>query len=169
MPVIWPKAFTNDLALTTSTLSVHLSSLPLFALLFALHFHKIGLFSNLMWIMHFFMVLFQKMSTWINHLDLFIQISRIMSANYRRLCMDSNKLLVQGIMSWKILSSLLVSLMLDQTPSYLFMLMMASLLICLFMWIILFSLVITTFFFFFLSNGYLQGFPLKILWYFITS
>ena len=68
MPVLWPKAFTNDMALTTSTLSVHLSSLPLFTLFFALHFHKIGLFSNLMWIMHFFMVLFQKMSTWINHL-----------------------------------------------------------------------------------------------------
>ncbi|KAL6321722.1 hypothetical protein AAG906_031234 [Vitis piasezkii] len=51
MPILWPKAFTNDLALTTLTLLVQLSSLPLFALFalfFALHFHKIGLFGNLM-------------------------------------------------------------------------------------------------------------------------
>ena len=168
-PSCGQRFFTNGLAFTTLTFSVQLSSLLLFALFFALHFHIIGLLGNLMWIIHFFMVLFQKMSTWLNHLALFIQISLIMPANYKRLYMDSNKLPVHGIMSWKILFSLLVSLMLDQTPSYLFMLMMASLLIFLFMWMILFSLVITTFFLQVLSNGYLQGFPLKILGHFITS
>lgn len=83
--------------------------------------------------------------------------------------MHSNKLLVRGITSWNFLSYLLVSLMLNQTHPYLFMLMMASLLLCLSMWMILFSLLIIPHFLQVLSNGYLQGFPLKILGCFITS
>ena len=103
------------------------------------------------------------MSIWLNHLVLFIQISLIMFANYGRLCIESNKLLVHGIMSWKVFSYLLVFLMLNQLHLYLFMLMMAWLFICLSKWMILFSLVIIPPFLQVLFTSYLQGFPVKIL------